>query len=181
MNDETTNSIYTLKTLQEAQEKLEEYLDIFNALPVGIYRTRISDGAFLKVNPECANLLGYDTPTELIKNAKSTDFYCNEEQRKKFIKLLKKKNSIRHYEMPLMDANGKRIWVAITARINKSGDYLEGSLMDITESRRIAHELEQYRSEEADRLCEINLAAKRRVEELDTVMYNGHVVHQEVL
>ncbi|MHA2046008.1 MAG: PAS domain S-box protein [Candidatus Thorarchaeota archaeon] len=179
--NETSKSIYTLKTLQEAQVKLEEYLDIFNTLPVGIYRTKISDGTFLKVNPECSSMLGYDSPEELKAKAKSTDFYYSDEQRKKFIDLLEKTGSIRHHEMPLKTADGKTIWVAITARIHSNGSYLEGSLMDITESRRIAGELDRYKAEEAGRLCEINLAAQRRVKELDLVMCNGNAVHQDVL
>ena len=40
-------------------------VDIFNSLPVGIYRTRIDDGTFLKANPECAKMLGYENSDQL--------------------------------------------------------------------------------------------------------------------
>jgi len=181
MEKDITSSVRVVKTLEEAKDKLEEYLDIFNSLPVGIYRTNISDGCFLKANPECAAMLGYENQVDLIANAKSGDFYYDQEERRRFINLLKKNGSIRHYEMPLQDAKGNRMWVAITARISQDGEYLEGSLMDITESRRVADELERYKVEEGNRLSKINQAAKRRVEEIDTIMCNGHDNIQELL
>jgi len=109
-NKDLTSSIYAVKSLDEAKDKLEEYQDIFNSLPIGIYRTKVEDGKFLKANPECANILGYKNVPELLRNSKSGDFYWDEADREKFIQLLKDKDSIHHYELPLKDASGNKKW-----------------------------------------------------------------------
>jgi len=166
---DTTSSIYNIDNLTDAKTKLEEYQDIFNGLPIGLYRTSIKDGLFLKANPELAEMLGYENVDDLLINAKSSEFYWNETDREKFLNVLDTIGSIRHYELPIKNANGKKLWVLITARLNKERGYLEGSLMNITEKKELEDRLEEYKMEEAKHLCKINLAAKQRIQEIDEV------------
>lgn len=165
-----------IQTLEEAKDKLEEYLDIFNSLPVGIYRTCIDDGTFLKANPECATMLGYENADQMFSKIKSVDLYYDISDREAFIKALQETGSLKHYELPLKTAQGDKLWVAVTARINKDKGYLEGSLMDITRSKNLAEELERYKAEEAKHLMEINMAAKKRLDKINKC--NGEDVYQ---
>ena len=57
-----------------------EYKDLFQLLPIGLYRTSMEDGTFLEANDVCAKILGYDSVESLKANAKSRDFYYSEER-----------------------------------------------------------------------------------------------------
>jgi PAS domain S-box-containing protein len=164
-----------MKDLDQNQAaQLAEYIEIFNNLPIGLYRTSL-DGKFLKANPECAALLGYDSIDEL-KASNSKDFYFKDEDREKFLSALKEK-VIKNYELPLKNRLGKKIWVAITARLCEDEGYLEGSIMDISDRKRLEEEIDKYRQRETACLADLAQEAKRRLSDISVNGNgNGHVV-----
>lgn len=140
----------------------EEYKDLFQLLPIGLYRTSLKDGTFLEANIVCANLLGYNSVESLKENAKAGDFYYSKDDRKKFINAVKENGIIYNYELRL-----KEIWVAITARINEEAGWLEGTLMCITRRKNSEEEVRRYRALEFDKLQLIKEAARQRCVEHD--------------
>lgn len=146
--------------ISKKELSLEEYKEIYNLLPVGLYRTSLKDGTFLNANLCCAKLLGFKSPDDLIGKVKSSSFYASPSDRKKFISLLQE-GIVENFELELALHDDTTIWVAITGRISKDG-YIEGSLMDITDRKILEEELNTYKAKECQTLELITEEAQRR-------------------
>jgi len=147
--------------LAVSETKLKEYRDLFEMVPVGLYRTSIKDGTFLQANPFCANMLGHNTVEELKNNEKSSNFYKSQEDRQAFIQAIKDNDgTIKNYELELVLGSGEHIWVAITGKLNEEKGYLEGSLMDITAKKELEIKLINLKSKEIEYLKTISESAK---------------------
>ena len=155
------------------QTSVDQYKEIFNLLPIGLYRTSIKDGKFLNANPYCAEMLGYDSVDELLEKEASCNLYYDPSERERFIKEIEdKKGIVENYELKLKLHDGSTKWVAITAR--KTKNYLEGSLMDITDRKNMEAELESYKTNEIKSLAIISEAAKQRCD-----MHDGRAVYEK--
>ncbi len=156
--------VQQIKELQECKKMMQN-------LPIGIYKTSI-DGTFLKANDFCARMFGYNSAKELI-GTNIKDVYCGEPTREKLlVDLCDNNNTLENYEvrfrlsnkrcrigcLPGVEAGG-RIWVAITAFLN-SDNTLQGTMMCITERKRIEEELNSIKQKETERLKSIQNKAK---------------------
>ncbi|MGD8993156.1 MAG: response regulator, partial [Desulfobacterales bacterium] len=130
--------------IREAEEK---YRSIFENATVGIYRsTPDAKGQLLTVNPAFAQILGYSSAEEMIKNVTdvSTQFYVNLDDRKRLQQLLKDKGVVRGFEARVYRKNGEIIDVSENSHEirDENGNvlYYEGILDDITEKKQ-THQL----------------------------------------
>jgi two-component system, sensor histidine kinase and response regulator len=131
------------KALQEAEEK---YRSIFEHSNDGIFQNT-PDGRFLSANPALAQMLGFDSPAELIRERGDIERqgYANPVMRDKFKQALEENGSITNFEYEVYRKDGARIWVAESARIVRDAGgralYYEGSVQNITERKRAEVEL----------------------------------------
>jgi PAS domain S-box-containing protein len=114
---------------------LEEYKKFFDETPVALIRTSIKTGNFLMANKYAAQMFGFDTPENLVQNAKITDYYPIEE-RKALIRKLRKESHVK-CEIGMTTPEGREFWVSVRLRMNCDGHCIEGSLLDITELVRL--------------------------------------------
>lgn len=141
------------KALRQAESK---YRSIFENATEGIYQTT-PDGKFISANPALANILGYDSPEELINTITdiSTQIYVEPKRREKFVATLKKDNITQKFVSLVRRKNSTPIWIAEKAHTvkNSQGEllYYEGSVEDVT-NRKIAEEAFQYQQEQTERL-----------------------------
>jgi PAS domain S-box-containing protein len=152
--------------LTEVKSIKNEFQRIWETVPVGLYQTSIKDGTFLKANPFCAKLLGYDKPEDLVGKKKSASFYPKE-RRAELVKALKKQDTVTDFEICLLLENNKKVWVCATARLIDGT--IEGSLTDITHRKEMELELSQYRQKETEMLNEIQNKINKRLAEFDKV------------
>ena len=125
------------KALAEAERKYRNIIE--NAL-AGIYQMT-PEGQFISANPALANMLGYETPYELMQSI--TDFaaqcHVDASRRYQLAELLEKDGAFNNYEVPLKHKNGHTIWVNVSARLVKDEEgathYYEGIMEDITQRR----------------------------------------------
>jgi len=128
--------------IKKYQEKLAEserrYRELFERVPVGIYRTT-PEGEFLDANPAFLKLIGFESFKEL-KKIKPEELYLEKRVRKKWQKELEEKG-IYYTEKELKRKDGKKIWVresAIAVKDEKGRVlYYEGAIEDITESKEL--------------------------------------------
>lgn len=149
---------------EEALKKSEEkYRDIFERAAEGIFQST-PEGRFLSVNPSFAQMLGYDSPDELV--ALVTDIgaqlYVHPEERLRFTGELESSASvIAGFEHEFYRKDGGIIWISTNARaVRDPGGrvlYFEGTSENIT-ARKIA-EREIHR---------LNEDLERRVEQRTT-------------
>jgi PAS domain S-box-containing protein len=112
--------------------EFEDYKKFFEEAPVALMRTNLKTGKFMMANRYAAVLLGYETVDELVRFAKSTDFYPPE-RRKQLVKELKINKVIENQEVELILQDGRKVWVRANFRVGCDGDCIECFMQDITE------------------------------------------------
>jgi PAS domain S-box-containing protein len=137
------------KQAAEALRKSEErYRDLFNSIPIGLYRTA-PEGSILDVNPAMVDILGYPDRAALIQ-VNSLETYVDPDDRKRFQQLLEEQGFVHDFTVRLRRYDGKSIWVTINTTIVHHTDsnmtYFEGAMADISsriETEELIHKLSQ--------------------------------------
>lgn len=138
----------------------KKYRDIFEKAVEGIFQTS-PEGKFITVNPAAAQLLGYDSPKDLMESVKDIgkQIYSLKEDREQFLELFKEKQTVAGIEVKFRQKDGSLIWVSLHARrVNKqNGDIklIEGTFIDITKRKEAEEALigrEEYFRKENVRL-----------------------------
>ena len=142
----TLSDITKRKGAEEAlRESEERYRTLFNDMPVGIYRTG-EDGRILDANPAMAELLGYDSPAELV-GLDSRALYVEPEEQARWRQAIEKEGVLHDAEVRLRRKDGRPIWARDSGRMvrDPSGRlmHFEGTLSDITERKRAEEALHQ--------------------------------------
>jgi PAS domain S-box-containing protein len=139
--------------LQLAEEK---YRSIFENAIAGIYQVT-PQGQYLSANPALAQLLGYDSPVELMATVTDVgpQLYAQPLRREELMAYMRRYNSVSECESEVYRKDGTLIWISenIRAIYSREGDLLhyEGSVQDITARRRAEEELRHQR-QTAERL-----------------------------
>ena len=129
---------------KEAAEALiraeKEYREIFEAAPVGIYRSSL-DGRFVRINPALAKLFGYDSPEDMIASIEdiATQFYADPKLRTELAKMSQGGGQVPRLEAEALRKDGRKIWIGESFRsiCNERGEalYFEGFIEDITQRK----------------------------------------------
>ena len=111
-----------------------EYRELFQSVPVGLYRTT-PEGRFLDANPALVAMLGYPDRDALLE-ANLNELCLDASTRARRQELLAREGVIRHFEMRIRRRDGSVIWVEDNARARRDAQgvvrYQQGSLQDIT-------------------------------------------------
>ena len=150
--EEGLANLHNDEAIQIAKESETRYRNLFDSVPVGIYRST-PDGRFLDGNPALRKILAYPNE-EVMLNANINDLYPNKKIRNEELALIEAKEALNNHAMQLRRYDGKMIWVQDSASIvrDSSGEilYYYGRLEDITEQILIEKELREsetrYRS-----------------------------------
>ncbi|MDE1889105.1 MAG: PAS domain-containing protein, partial [Planctomycetota bacterium] len=93
---------------EELQESEMHHRQLLNSLKEGIYQSETSeDGVFTWINQAGAEILGYNSPEEVI-GTRVKDVYVNPDERKKLIEKLEKEGVWRDFTSYCKRRNGER-------------------------------------------------------------------------
>lgn len=127
------------------------YRSLFEHSSEGIFQST-ADGRYLSANPALAAIYGYSSATDLMAeiNDIGNQLYVRPEQRRLFQQMMAERGSVQDFESEILRRDGSRIWIAVNARSVFGPDgaflYYEGTVRDITESKRHQEELEYHAS-----------------------------------
>ena len=133
----------------------EKYHSIFENAIEGIFQSK-PDGRFITVNPALAQILGYDSPEEVIKTF--TDFprqlFVKPEVAMEIERTLREHGVLESSEFQAYRKDGQKIWLSLNMRVvnDEAGAEIcrEGAIEEITERKRIEEERlksqQQYKS-----------------------------------
>lgn len=135
----------------ELRESETRYRELFDHVPVGLYRTT-PGGETLDANPALLKMLGYPDRESMFKSNTAAD-YVNPMDRDSWKAALEKNGLLEDFENKILRQDGKVIWVKDSARVVKDSEghilYYEGGLVDNTERKRaeekLSHTVEMLR------------------------------------
>jgi len=142
------------KKTEEALQKSEaKYRQLIENAHEGIFQST-AEGRHITVNQAFADILGYDSPEEVLKNISDIahQIYVNPEDRTKILQTIEKEGSVKGYEAEFYRKDGSKIWVSINMHAVRDNQgkilYYQGIDQDITDKKRI----ETERQENIERL-----------------------------
>ncbi len=153
----SSNSLSVGVMRKLVKESELEYKKIFDNAMEGIFQI-YPDGRLIKVNPALASILGYESPQQLLREIRGDEekVYVKPNDRKKFLKIIKRKGSVSNFEFQIYRRDGRVIWVSESATTvgDEEGDslYYEGFIQDITDQKLAEEERAQLLIEQAARI-----------------------------
>ncbi|MGB3532185.1 MAG: response regulator [Microcoleaceae cyanobacterium] len=143
-----SNTIERKRTEVVLRRTETKYRSIFENAAEGIFQTT-PEGSYLSANPALARILGYDSPADLIENVTdiNTQLYVKPSRRAEFITTMNAEPSISGFESTVYRKDRRKIWISENVRVVKdvTGRIVcyEGTVEDITRSKKAAEELKQ--------------------------------------
>jgi len=123
---------------RELRESHRRFRDLFNEAPEGVFRTRISDGLIIDVNPAFARIVGYPSP-EALRGQSTKMLYVDYAVRERSVAVNRVKESIESLEARWRKADGAQILVEISGRVvlDEHGEpsLFQGFVRDVTAER----------------------------------------------
>ncbi len=136
------------KALAESEER---YRQLFENVPIGIYRTT-PDGRIVDANPALISMLGYGSFADLSSRNLEKEYASTGTLRTDFIKLLERDGEIKGLEAVWKKKDGSLIHVRENAKLvrSESGQvFFEGTVEDITQSKK-AEEAQRVRTQQIE-------------------------------
>jgi PAS domain S-box-containing protein len=157
-----------LRLRKKAEEALiqaeHKYRSIFENALEGIFQST-SDGRYISANRALAQILGYDSPEELMASLDNIEhqLYVEPHRRTEFLTLMQIEGEVSDFESRVYRQDGSIIWISESARTVCDADgvlcYYQGFVEDITSRKLAEAERELFTAE----LFQLNEAFSRFV------------------
>jgi PAS domain S-box-containing protein len=113
----------------------KNYHSIFDNSLEGMFQSSY-DGRFITVNKSFAEMLGYNSPEDLMQLSLMSDIYRDPKERLKLIEVLKENGEVKNYIISLLRKDGSVMYGRLNDRLVENGltgeIFFEGSIQDIT-------------------------------------------------
>ncbi len=138
---------------QAARELSEQrFRGIFENAVEGIFILS-PELTYASVNPSMARIFGYESAASLIEtwNGNGAGAHVDQARQRDFLETVTREGAAAHWEMEMARRDGRRIWISQSARAVRSAEgkllHIEGTLVDITEHKHGADELQAVNKE----------------------------------
>jgi PAS domain S-box-containing protein len=130
------------KEMEDALEEREvQFRNLFMNAGVGMFRSKFDGSRVLAVNHKISRILGYSE--EELLSGPALIRWINKEDRKKMQQLLSEKGEVIDFEAPVLAKDETVKSCLISAKLYPDGQYLEGTVVDITERKKMEEEQER--------------------------------------
>ena len=140
------------KAEHELRRSEERFRSLFESVLEGVYQST-PDGRILAANPMLLKMLGLNREAELTGVHIAKDLYVDAGVRKRLLAQLERDGSFQNVEYELRARDGRILSVLENARVvrDDKGEvlYYEGTLIDVTNRKRIEEQLRQAQKVEA--------------------------------
>ncbi|WP_243311448.1 PAS domain S-box protein [Fundidesulfovibrio agrisoli] len=133
-------SVLTITDLSPLKQAERKYQSFFQNAVEGVFQST-PDGRFIAVNPALAEILGYESPEELISELTDlrSQLYIDPQDRDHLLTELRERGRVTGFETRFRRKDGGVRWINTAARQvrDESGEvlYIEGLNIDITERK----------------------------------------------
>jgi PAS domain S-box-containing protein len=150
-------SVTDITERKQSERKLinseEKYRHLVENSQEGIFQST-ADGHYVTVNQAFANILGYDSPEDIMSTVADIghQIYVHTDDRTKILQIIEKEGSVKGYEAQFYKKDGSKTWVSINMHAvrDEKGHllYYQGIDQDIKEKK----DMEIERQENIERL-----------------------------
>jgi len=146
--------IHDVTVRKRALAQLAVYKQLFEALPVGIYRIALDggEGRFVEVNPALVRMLGVASERAFLDMPISRMFEEPEEMRR-LMGWVEARGTVGHFEAKLCTVDGREVLANITAQKMEDAEgrtYHAGVVEDVTGRRQVEAELARSQAQMRD-------------------------------
>ena len=141
--------ILTLADLSGLKRAEARFQGFFENIIEGVFQST-PGGTFLMVNPALAEILGFDSPEELINHFRDlrSQLYVDPKDRDDMLRILREQGRIKDFETRFNCKDGTAKWISLTAREVRdpsTGEllYIEGLNIDITARKEVERALRE--------------------------------------
>ncbi|TNF80817.1 MAG: response regulator [Gammaproteobacteria bacterium] len=151
-------SIENARLYADLQSTQDEYRALYDNAIEGLFRIS-PDGLLVSANPTLARILGFSSIEALQDEYRDLidRVFLTNEQAGQFLSALEDQQLVNGFEAQGVARDGRTFWMALTARLNydpEHGDYIDGSLIDISER------IEREQSDKQRQIAEAATQAK---------------------
>lgn len=154
------------ETVDALRAGADEFRSIFENSALGIFQSSI-EGRFLRVNTAFADMLGYDSPEDLVFSITDirSQFYASSEQRPEIMAAIEAEDDLTRFDAELQRKDGSVITASLNIRAvrDRNGNvaHLDGFIEDVT----VARSREREIKEQAERLTRENTRLRASIKE----------------
>jgi PAS domain S-box-containing protein len=143
------NITQRIKAELALQHSVEQYRELFNGMPVGLFRSS-EIGEIQAANPAVMQILGYTNKDELLTK-RSPFLYVNPDDRGKWQAQISDKGVVSNFETQFYKKNGEIIDIELNLQVERDEKdhktYYKGSIKDITARKDAQRALENNKSQ----------------------------------
>ncbi|HZJ17893.1 MAG TPA: PAS domain S-box protein [Chthoniobacteraceae bacterium] len=120
------------------RDRETKYRSMFDNALEGMFQTT-PEGRFVAANKALAHMYGYASPEHLMESLSDigAQLYADSAQRAALMQTLEDKDAVRDFEVKVVRADGRTIWLRENVRAVRGGEgkmlYLEGTVADISD------------------------------------------------
>src|ERR1035437_4681642 len=130
------------KNIKQSEQR---YRHLFENNLAAVFRSEVG-GALVDFNQSFIDVFEYNSVEEM-KSANAQELYYSSEEREKYLHDLNKQGFLKNYQMRMRKKDGSEIWIMENVTRIKNAEtnkeYIEGTLIDITETKRIQVALQE--------------------------------------
>lgn len=132
-----------VRAQKQSLVNMKKFKSIFDSVVEGIFIIS-TKGEWISANPSLLNLLQVDSLKDLNQTFSPTGTLYQHEQYQLFLSQLKSNESLRDFKFQMPTKDGRLLWCSVNASRegSKGGDFIEGTLLDISERRKHEARLE---------------------------------------
>jgi PAS domain S-box-containing protein len=159
------------KAQKELSESEKKYRSIFENAAEGIFQVT-PQGRFLTASPSLSQMLGYNSPEELICTVTDIEsqLHVDADRRKELLCLFQKGDRVTNFECRLFRKDRSVIWVLIQARALRDNvgqlTCMEGFVQEITQRKQAQEALQNAYKDLERRVAERTVELRKANEEL---------------
>jgi len=121
----------------------DEYLNLFNNSYTGIFKFRTKDTQILLLNEKAIEIIGRSDYSELLFR----HLFLNTQVFDEFMDVLKREDKVQGFEFQINKTGREESWASVSCRDFKDQGFVEGILIDVTESKKQILELQRLNNE----------------------------------
>ncbi|MDP3565223.1 MAG: PAS domain S-box protein, partial [Methanoregula sp.] len=128
-------------------ESERRYRNLYQYAMVGLFETSLKDGVVVACNQQYCDLFGFSSAEEAI-GKDVLGLYDDPDDRREVSRLLHERGYIEYHEVLFRNQQTKKpFWARFSARMNFDKDVAEGTIIDITERKRLETDLAKKHEE----------------------------------